>query len=74
MFVDGNGLYTGKASVLFCNSGDAFKAMLLCRTGLQIQGRRIRMKLFANGLQLHPGDFILPSDLPSDFKHSYYIL
>jgi hypothetical protein len=74
MFLDENGMYTGKASLLFCNTGDAFKAMSLCRTGLQIQGRRIRMKLFGDGLELHPGQFILPSDLASGFDASYYML
>jgi hypothetical protein len=74
MFLDENGMYTGKASLIFSNSGDAFKAMSRCRLGLQIQGRRIRMKLFGDGLELHPGDFILPSDLASEFSTSYYML
>ncbi|EFX80264.1 hypothetical protein DAPPUDRAFT_318830 [Daphnia pulex] len=73
MFLDENGLYTGKASLLFRNPGDASRAMFFCRYGISIQGRRIRMKLFSNGLQLHPGDFVLPSDLASDAKPIYYL-
>jgi hypothetical protein len=73
MFLDENGLYTGKASLLFRNPGDTSRAMFFCRYGISIQGRRIRMKLFSNGLQLHPGDFVLPSDLASDAKPIYYL-
>jgi hypothetical protein len=75
MFLDENGLYTGKALLHFRNLGDASRAMFFFRYGCTIQGRRIKMKLkfAANGLQLHPGEFVLPSHLASDGKPIYYL-
>jgi hypothetical protein len=62
MYCDENGLLsTGKATVYFSNPGDATKTLLLARHGLVIQGRQVKIKLYVNGMRMHPHHF--PGDL-----------
>ena len=62
MYCDENGLLsTGKATVYFSNPGDATKTLLLARHGLVIQGRQVKIKLYVNGMRMHPHHF--PVDL-----------
>jgi hypothetical protein len=62
MYCDENGLLsTGEATVYFSNPGDATKTLLLARHGLVIQGRQVKIKLYVNGMRMHPHHF--PLDL-----------
>ena len=62
MYCDENGLLsTGEATVYFSNPGDATKTLLLARHGLVIQGRQVKIKLYVNGMRMHPHHF--PGDL-----------
>ncbi|KKZ05311.1 hypothetical protein YC68_23750, partial [Vibrio parahaemolyticus] len=61
-----NGSYSGKASVIFERHTDARKALLLY-DGKQIDGRKLKMKLFVNGERLYPNHVTLPNP-PGTFK------
>ena len=54
--LDENGLYKGKAIIHFLNPGDATKAMLMTRPGLVIHKRKIKVKLFINGVRRYPNE------------------
>ena len=54
--LDENGLYKGKAIIHFLNPGDATKAMLKTRPGLVIHKRKIKVKLFINGVRRYPNE------------------
>ena len=68
MHIDGNGLYTGKATVHFFNPGDATRTLLLARYGLSIGGRQVNVKLYVNGRRMHAYTF--PED-PAMFYPRY---
>ncbi|KAK4009854.1 hypothetical protein OUZ56_018999 [Daphnia magna] len=60
MHLNENGSYSGKASVIFERHTDARKALLLY-DGKQIDGRKLKMKLFVNGERLYPNHVTLPN-------------
>ena len=66
IFLDEDGVFRGKARVLFWNPADASRALLLCQN-MVIGEHRMKIKLIVNGQRLYPDDVLramYPAYLP----------
>ena len=57
IFLDENGVFRGKARVLFWNPADASRALLLCQH-MVIGEHRMKIQLIVNGQRLYPDDVL----------------
>jgi hypothetical protein len=57
IFLDEDGVFRGKARVLFWNPADASRALLLCQH-MVIGEQRMKIKLIVNGQRLYPDDVL----------------
>ncbi|KAK4011793.1 hypothetical protein OUZ56_020906 [Daphnia magna] len=58
MHLNEDGVYSGKASIIFCRPDDARKALLLY-DGTPLEGRKLKLKLFVDGEAVHPNHVTL---------------
>ncbi|KAK4015181.1 hypothetical protein OUZ56_030168 [Daphnia magna] len=66
MHLNEDGVYSGKASIIFCRPDDARKALLLYDE-TPLYGRKLKLKLFVDGERVYPNHVPLP-ELPGIFK------
>ncbi|KAK4021685.1 hypothetical protein OUZ56_003595 [Daphnia magna] len=58
MHLNEDGVYSGKASIIFCRPDDARKALLLF-DGTPLDGRKLKLKLFVDGERVYPNHVTL---------------